>query len=80
MVARFLYRLVSLFFLALALVAWAMAAVALVVQFKAPGFDLQAFCAGIVMPIMAFMMHQCSIDAWRAARYRRHDTLWRDYP
>jgi hypothetical protein len=80
MVARFLYRLASLFFLMLALASWLMTTVALVAQFKGPGFHLEAFCAGIVMPIMAFMMHQCSIEAWRAARYHRYDPLWRDYP
>jgi hypothetical protein len=80
MVARFLYRLVSLFFLALALVSWLMAAAEFVALWKAPGFDVGAFGTATVMPIMAFMMHQCSIEAWRAGRYRRYDPLWRDYP
>jgi ABC-type transport system involved in cytochrome c biogenesis permease subunit len=80
MVARFLCRLVSLFFLALALLFWLVMAAAIYAQLKAQTFDLEVFLLGIISPIMALMMHLCSNDARRAARTYRHDPLWRDYP
>ena len=80
MVARFLYRLASLFFFVLALVCWLVTVVAIAVQIMGPGFNLGAFCTGILMPFMAFMMHQISIEAWRAARTYYRDPLWSNYP
>ena len=80
MVARFLYRLASLLFFALALICWLVTAVAIAAQIWGPGFNLGAFCTALWMPFMAFMMHQISIEAWRAARTYYRDPLWSNYP
>jgi hypothetical protein len=80
MVARFLYRLVSLVFFAIALVCWLVTVIAITVHLMGAGFNLGAFFAAVMMPIMAFAMHQCSIEAWRAARTYCHDPRWSHYP
>jgi hypothetical protein len=80
MVARFLYRLVSLIFFATALLCWFLVIGGLVVQFGAQGFNLEAFCMSIMSAVLAFLAHQASIEAWRAARTHRRDPLWSHYP
>jgi hypothetical protein len=80
MVARFLYRLASLFFFVLALMCWLLTAFAVYAQLSANGFNPQAFFIGVMSPVFAFIAHQASIEAWRAARIRYRSPLWRDYP
>jgi hypothetical protein len=80
MVARFIYRLFSLFFFVLALACWLLMAVSIHLQFMALGFDLQAFSTAILSAAMALWTHTFSNEAWRAARRLRHDPVWRDYP
>ena len=80
MVARFIYRLFSLFFFVLALASWLLMAAAIYAQVVAQGFNLPAFSTSIISAAMALWAHSLSYDAWRAARYHCHDPLWRDYP
>jgi hypothetical protein len=80
MVARFLYRLVSLVLFLGGIACWLIGAGAIVVQVQAQGFDLTAFFVSIWAFVMALMAMQCSTEAWQAARRHRHDPLWWDYP
>ena len=80
MVARFLYRLVSLFFFVLAGVFWLVWIAAIFAQLKAQTVILEGFFVGIISPIIAFVLHQCANEAWRAARtYYHDDPHWREY-
>jgi hypothetical protein len=80
MMARFIYRLFSLFFLVLALACWLLMAAAIYAQLMVQGFSIAGFSTSIISVAMALWSHSLSNDAWRAARYHRHDPLWRDYP
>jgi hypothetical protein len=69
MVARFIYRLVSLIFVLVTLLCWLIGVGAIAVQFTAHGPDLTAFCVSIWAFVMASMTMLASTEAWRAARY-----------
>jgi hypothetical protein len=79
MVARFLYRLVSLFFFLASLTCWGIGLVGLYMQIVAAEFHLSLCAVSVWAFILAFMMMQASGDAWRTARYR-HPHLWSHYP
>ena len=80
MVARFLYRVVSVLFMLVACIWWALAAAGLIAQIGASEFNVQAFAVSILSVVFAFMAHQASIEAWRAARTYYRDPLWSNYP
>ena len=68
MMARFLYRVVALVFLLLAIALWLGGCAGIIVQFSAQGFHLSAFALSIVAFVLSMMMMDASNEAWRAAR------------
>jgi hypothetical protein len=73
MVARFLYRTVSLFFFLGAIICWLGGVGGFLLQFAAPSFHLELFCFSVWAFVLAFFLWQARGDAWRAARYHRYD-------
>jgi hypothetical protein len=71
MIARFLYRLVALFFLVAGVGAWLTGALLTVGQF-ATGVDLQGFALTIWAFVLGPLLIQSSGEAWRAARDHHH--------
>jgi hypothetical protein len=75
MVARFLYRLVSLFFLLAGAACWLTGAVLTVGQLT-HGLHLHAFVLTVWAFVLGPLLIQSSGEAWRAARdhyYHRYD-------
>jgi hypothetical protein len=68
MVARFLYRLVSLIFFLGAILCWFMGLGGFLLQLTGRGFDLQAFVLSVWAFVLAFFLWEARRDAWRAAR------------
>jgi hypothetical protein len=77
MVARFIYRLVALFFFLGAIACWLMGLGGFLLQFAAPSFHLELFLYSAWSFVLAFFLWQARGDAWRAVRYH---PIWRDYP
>jgi hypothetical protein len=82
MVARFIYRLISLFFFLGAIACWLGDIGGFLLRFAAPSFHLELFLYCVWAFVLAFFLWECRGEAWRAARYHRHDplSLWRHYP
>jgi hypothetical protein len=81
MVARFIYRLFSLFFFVLALACWLIMGTAVYLQlFVVEAFSLSTFSTGILSVPLALWSHILSNEAWRKGRYHRYydHPLWRD--
>jgi hypothetical protein len=69
MVARLLYRLVSLFFLLASIVCFGVGIIGVVLQLTAHGPDLVLIAETVWAFVMGPMFMQSSGEAWRAARY-----------
>jgi hypothetical protein len=68
MVARLLYRLVSLFFLLAGIVCFGVGIIGIVLQLTAHGPDLVLIAETVWAFVMGPMLMQSSGEAWRAAR------------
>jgi hypothetical protein len=80
MVARFVYRSVAVFFCLGAILCWLMGIGGFLMQLTAQGFHLELFFYSVWAIVLAHFCWWARGDAWRTARYHRHDPLWRDYP
>jgi hypothetical protein len=69
MVARLLYRSVSVFFCLGAIVLWLMGISGILLQLTGQGFHLEMFLYSVWAFILAFFLWEARGEAWRAARY-----------
>jgi hypothetical protein len=74
MVARLLYRLVSLFFLLASIVCFGIGIIGIVLQITAHGPDLILIAETVWAFVMGPILMRSSREAWRAVRY--HDAAY----